>query len=523
MKTALLNFKTILVFVVTCCIFSCVKSDGVYSDPNYGQQSSGTTAGDGTTSATTQIDSTYTSGSGEGSTETGYNADDFVESSFTLSSTVKIVFGAVVTVTNPLKGNGVSITTDGNNVVINATVTGVAYDISGGTSNGSLKIYSDKKFELNLNGVDITSTDRPAINIQSKKTAFVVLQTDSHNTLVDAASYTSLTDGEDAKGALFSEGQIVFSGAGSLSVTGNFKHAIVSDDYIRVRSGDLTVTSKVKDAIHTNEAFVMDNGILSLTSADDGIQVDAGYAIINDGTLNIEANGKGITADNEDENPDVTPYLVINGGNITVNGQDEGLESKGDLTINDGQIVCKTSDDGINATNNIYINGGHIYAYATGNDAIDANGLLTVTGGIVVAAGARQPEASFDCDARTFKITGGMIVGVAGATSGPSATASTVHTVVLGSGTNGGIVHIEDTEGNEVMTFKAPEDFSTLIYASSKLKSGINYKIYTGGAVASGTDFNGLYLSGTYSGGTNAGSFSTSSMVTQVGGSISRG
>jgi len=144
MKTALLNFKTILVFVVTCCIFSCVKSDGVYSDPNYGQQSSGTTAGDGTTSATTQIDSTYTSGSGEGSTETGYNADDFVESSFTLSSTVKIVFGAVVTVTNPLKANGVSITTDGNNVVINATVTGVAYDISGGTSNGSLKIYSDK-------------------------------------------------------------------------------------------------------------------------------------------------------------------------------------------------------------------------------------------------------------------------------------------------------------------------------------------------------------------------------------------
>jgi len=116
-----------------------------------------------------------------------------------------------------------------------------------------------------------------------------------------------------------------------------------------------------------------------------------------------------------------------------------------------------------------------------------------------------------------------MIVGIAGATSGPSASASTVASVVLGSGKNGQIIHIEDTEGNEVMTFQTPQDYNTLIYASSKLKSGINYKIYTGGAVDSGTDFNGLYLSGTYSGGTNAGSFSTSSMVTQVGGSISRG
>jgi len=502
---------------------SCLKSDDAFTNSNNGQQTSGTTTGDGSTSATTKIDSTYTSGSPEGSSETGYNADDLVESSFTLSSTVKIIFGTEVSIINPLAGNGVTVTTQGNNVVIKATVAGVAYEISGTTNNGSLKIYSDKKFELNLNGTEITSTDGPAINIQTKKTAFVVLQKETTNTLADAASYTSVTDGEDAKGAFFSEGQIVFGGTGSLSVKGNYKHGIVSDDYIRVRSGNLTVTSMVKDAIHANEAFIIDNGTVNLTSADDGIQVDAGYVIINDGILNIDATGKGITADNEDEDPEVNPYLVINGGSIIVTAKDEGIESKGDLTINDGKITCKTSDDGINAANNIYINGGHIYAYATDNDAIDANGLLTVTGGVVVAVGARQPEASFDCDARTFKITGGMIVGIAGATSGPSASASTVASVVLGSGKNGQIIHIEDTEGNEVMTFQTPQDYNTLIYASSKLKSGINYKIYTGGAVDSGTDFNGLYLSGTYSGGTNAGSFSTSSMVTQVGGSISRG
>lgn len=500
--------KIIIACTLFCCMAACSKNDVIDSS---------------TSSGTVAIDSVFTTGTAEGSSETGYDEDDVVDNSFTLSNTVSIAFGSSVSVTNPLDGNGVTITTDGNNVVVNATVAGVAYEVSGSTSNGSLKIYSDKKFKLVLNGVSVTSTDRPAVNIQSKKTAFVVVADNSVNTLTDAAAYTSVTDGEDAKAAFFSEGQLVFSGGGSLTVTGNYKHAIASDDYVRIRSGNLNLTSKVKDAIHTNDAFIMDNGTVTLTAADDGVQVDAGYAIINDGTLTITSVGKGITADNEDEDPDVTPYVVINGGSINVTSSaNEGIESKGDLTINSGNITTKTSDDGINADNNIYINGGRIYCYATDNDAIDANGTITITGGMIVAAGARQPEASFDCDARTFKITGGMLVGVAGATSGPTANVCTIHSVVAGSGTSGQIIHIEDSDGKEAMTFKAPESFSTLIYASSKLKGSTTYKVYTGGSVSSGTDFNGLYLSGSYSGGTSSSSFTTTSMVTQIGGSISR-
>lgn len=503
--------KTIFVYALFFFITSCSKDDVLYSDTT-------------TSSSAVTIDSSFTTGTAEGSTETGYDADDLVETSFTLSNTVTIDYGSSVTVSNPLDGNGVTITLDGNNVVVNATVADVAYQVSGTTSDGSLKIYSDKKFELILNGVSITSTDRPAINIQSEKTAFVVVADNTDNNLTDAATYTSVTDGEDAKAAFFSEGQLVFSGSGSLTVTGNYKHAIASDDYVHIREGNFNLTANVTDAIHTNDAFIMDNGTVTLTSTDDGVQVDAGHVIINDGTLNISSTGKGITADNEDEDSTVTPYLVINGGTITVTSSaNEGIESKGDLTINDGNISVKTSDDGINAGENIYINGGRIYSYATANDAIDANGTLTVTGGIIVAVGAGQPEASFDCDARTFKITGGMLVGIAGATSGPSASVSTIHSVISGSGTSGQIIHIEDGDGNEVMTFNAPISFSTLIYASSKLKASTSYSIYTGGSVTSGTDFNGLYLSGSYSGGTSTSTFTTTNMVTQVGGSISAG
>ncbi|MFT4203805.1 MAG: carbohydrate-binding domain-containing protein [Chitinophagaceae bacterium] len=506
-----ITLLTMLFLGMAACSKNDVAADSTSTD--------GTTT---TTSSSVTIDSSYTTGTAEGDTATGYDEDDLVESSFTLANTVTITYGTSVTVSNPLDGNGVTVTTSGNDVVITATVAGVAYNVSGSTSSGSLKIYSDKKYELILNGVSITSTDRPAINIQSGKTSFVVLADGTTNTLTDASSYTSLTDGEDAKGALFSEGQLVFSGSGSLTVNGNYNHAIVSDDYIRIRSGTITVTSTVKDAIHTNDAFILDSGTVNLTSADDGVQVDAGYAIVNAGTLTISSKGKGITADNEDEDEDVTPYVIINGGTINVaSSADEGIESKGILTINDGNLNIKTYDDAINASSNIYINGGRIYAYATNNDGIDANGTLTVTGGKIVAIGASSPEASFDCDARTFKITGGMLVGIGGATSGPSSS-STIHSVVMGSGSSNQIIHIEDGSGNEAMTFKAPKSFSTLIYASSKLKASTSYTIYTGGSVSSGVDFNGLYMSGTYSGGTSYTTFTTTNIVTQVGGSISK-
>lgn len=199
------------------------------------------------------------------------------------------------------------------------------------------------------------------------------------------------------------------------------------------------------------------------------------------------------------------------------------IESKTVLTINNGSITTKTGDDGLNAGTAIVINGGLVYSYSTGNDAMDSNGTFTVTGGKVVAVGSRSPEAGIDCDARTLKITGGILVGIGGATSGPSASVSTAPSVIMGSGNANQIIHIESADGTEALTFLAPTSYSMLLFSSSKLKSNTSYAVYTGGSVTSGTDFNGLYTSGTYTKGTSGGTFTTSSLVTQIGGSISRG
>lgn len=502
-----INIHT-FIFSLLLVTASCSKNDSAASET-------------GASSGTVSIDSTaITSGIAEGSTDTGANADDLPENS-SFTTTVSIRFDAIITISNPLSASGVTITQSGQNIIITSTVKAVEYVLSGNTTNGSVKIYSDNKFKLTLNGVSISNSTGPAINIQSSKRAFIVVADNTTNTLTDGTSYA--TSSEDQKATFFSEGQLIFSGKGTLSVKGNYKHAICSDDYIRVISGNITITGAVTDGIHTNDAFIADGGTLNITASSDGIECEEGYIIINDGSFTIKAGDDGIAASYEEEDSNITPYVTINGGTIAITTTEgEGIESKSVLTINKGYITTNTADDGLNAGSAIYINGGHVYSYSTGNDAMDSNGTFTVTGGTVIAIGSRSPEAGIDCDARTFKITGGILVGTGGATSGPTASVSTIRSLVMGGGSANQIIHIEDTNGTEALTFLSPTSFTTLLYASAKLKANTAYNIYTGGTVSSGIQYHGLYSGGTYSGGSKKSGFTSSSVVTQIGGSISR-
>lgn len=463
---------------------------------------------------------TLSTATAEGNTGTAANADDLLANS-TFTSTVLINFGSTISITNPLVASGVVITQRNGDVVITATATGVEYVVSGTTANGSVKVYSDKKFKLTLNGANLTNLDGPALNIQSSKRAFVVLADGTTNALTDGATYVA-SGTEDQKGTLFSEGQLIFSGGGSLSVKGNAKHGICSDDYVRLISGTITVTGPVSDGIHTNEAFIADGGTLSIAASTDGIQCEQGYIVLNAGTITVNSVDKGITA-SYDTDTTIDPYLTINGGTITVNSSaGEGIESKSVLTINGGTITAKTKDDGLNAGTFIYINGGQTYAYSSSNDGIDSNGKITITGGVTVSAGGTGAEEGFDCDQSTFKITGGTLVGIGGASSLPTASVTTQPVVTLGQGAANSLIHIQSSDGVEALTFLAPRAYTTLLFSSPKLTLAKTYTTYTGGSVANTTDVNGLYTSGTYTPGTQATTFTTSTVVTKAGGSTGR-
>lgn len=507
--------------------------------------------------------------------ENDANYDDFIEnSSFTSVVTVSYD-GATATVSNEV--DGVSVSQNGAHIVVNSTVKGIEYVLKGATTDGSFKVYSEKKFKLSLSGTSIHNPVGAAINIQSSKRVFVVCAEGTTNTLTDGTSYT-LTDGEDMKSCFFSEGQLIFSGSGSLSVTGNYKHAIVSDEYIRLRSGcNISVPSAVKDGIHTNDAVIIGGGVLNISSTEDAIQCEDGGitmtggfvkvattadkahgfkseldVIISGGALQAEvtgAAGKGMNCDGSITIHDGTVKVITTGtqyvygkldssakamkaeGALTINGGtvlvratggegSEGIESKSVLTVNDGMIAALCYDDCMNASNSIVINGGSIYCYSSGNDGIDSNGTLTITGGVVIASGTTSPEDGFDCDQNTFKITGGIVLGIGGGTSTPTSSVCTQRSVIYGgSGSNGEILNIQSADGTNVLTYQIPRNYSqmTLLFSSPNLASGGSYTISKGGSVSGGSEFFGLYTGSSYSGGTQAATFTAGSMVTQVG------
>ncbi|QDO93913.1 carbohydrate-binding domain-containing protein [Formosa sediminum] len=473
------------------------------------------------------ITDTNTTATAEGDTDnTGADEDDLVENA-TFEYTVQIVYSDdAVSITNPVPDD-VVITQNGADITVNSSISNVAYEVSGTTTDGMLKMYSDKKFKLTLSDLNITNTDGPAINIQSSKTSFVILEGTTN--LTDASSYSNIPEDEDAKATFFSEGQLVFSGSGSLNVSGNYKHGIASDDYIRVISGTITVYNAASDALHANDYIIIDGGTLNLTADSDGVDCAEGYVIINNGTFNINAVDDGIAAsydiDEEDEPDDsITPNVTVNGGDLVIKtSEGEGIESKGILTINDGTITINAYDDGLNAIGHLYINGGTNYVYSTLNDAIDSNTGITVTGGITIGIAVRvdEPDGSFDTDDNIFKITGGTILGLALNSSFPTESVSTQNTVIFDGTSSNTLLNIQSEDGTEALTYLVPYKVNTIIYSNAKLVTGTTYKIYTGGSVSNGVEVNGLYTSGTYTGGTYTGDeFTISNIVTQIGGDL---
>lgn len=455
----------------------------------------------------------------EGNTGTGRNPNDRIETR-TFSRKVMIHYGPVVSITPPENGAGIEVTAAGGNVTVRSTAGEVEYELSGTTAAGSLKITSDKAFKVTLNNVNITNPVGSALNLQSDSTAFVIMMPGTTNTLADGNAYDKT---EDGKGTLFSEGPLVLNGTGALAVKSLGKHAIVSDDYVYVAGASITVSEALKDGIHANDAVVIDGGILKITATDDGIQCEKGHIIINDGTISINSTGKAITA-SYDTDTKIDPYLTLNGGHIKIQSKDEGIESKSVLTVNGGTIEIESTDDAINAGTFLYINGGNIFARSSGNDGIDSNGPLTVTGGTVVAVGAANPEAGVDCDRSTFKITGGIIVGIGGSTSVPTASVSTQRSVVLGGGAAGQLLSILSDKGAEALTFLAPAAYQTLLFSSPKLEGNLTYQVYTGGSVSGADAFGGLYLSGSYEPGNRSpATFTTTAMVTTAGGNTGPG
>lgn len=257
--------------------------------------------------------------------------------------------GTTASVLNPFAFEGISVTTNGADVVVKNTaeLRDINYSLSGTTTDGSFKLYGEKRYNLLLNGVNITNPTGPAINLQSDSKATVVVVSGTTNSLTDGATYDAAPldntgVAEDQKAAFFSEGNLVFLGVGNLTINGKgtSKHGLNSDGDITISGSQITVTSAAKDGINANDGFVMTSGVVNVTATGDGIDGSAGNITISGGTIttnNTAANVKGISCDST---------MVISGGNITINtsgNQAKGLKSGQNMTLSGGTIAVNAT------------------------------------------------------------------------------------------------------------------------------------------------------------------------------------
>ena len=192
------------------------------------------------------------------------------------------------------------------------------YTLQGTSSSGCFYHAGSYKMTLALNGVNLTNPDSAAINIQNSKRIAVQLVDGTTNVLKDGS-------GNSKKAAFLIKGHAEFAKGGSLTITGNKKHALACNEYMEVKKtvGTITIVSAVADAINVAQYFQMNGGTINIQSCgDDGIQVDAEDTAI----------------------PEEDGHVLIKGGTLTINGSAAGtkcIKAEGNVDIQGGTLTLK--------------------------------------------------------------------------------------------------------------------------------------------------------------------------------------
>ena len=346
----------------------------------------------------------------------------------------------------------------------------IEYILSGSSSDGCLKIYSSVQQALVLRDLSLENSGGAAICNQGHKRTFVVLEGSSK--LADCAvnssgDYPDEIQDEDMKAAFFSEGQLVFSGSGTLTVTAKGKSAITSDDYLRfLGTQTVNASSTNGHALRGKDAIIVDDGIIAATASADGkkAMTSDGTVTINGGSITLTVSG-GVTSETaSDGTTELSSSsgiksdgtFTITGGTLKVSNSGQGgkgISGDGAASFEGGTVNVSvtgsnygssgngspggggpgggwpgggwpgsragwggqtSSDDnsksakGIKFDGDISISGGVVNVTSSSHEAIESKGTLTVSGGVLYAYSSSDDAIN---SAGDMHLTGGFVCG----------------------------------------------------------------------------------------------------------------
>lgn len=205
-----------------------------------------------------------------------------------------------------------AVTVDGGTVTITQEGT---YILTGTLEEGMVIVQAPDtdKIQLVLDGAHITSPTSAAIYVASADKVFLTTAADSANTLENGGSYVAIDD-NNIDGVIFSKSDLTLNGAGSLTITSQGGHGVVSKDDLVVTCGtyDVDVSGQ---GLSGKDSVAIANGTFTLQTGKDGIQSDneenaeKGFVYLKDGTYTITADGDGVSA---------SSWMEVDGGTYTI-------------------------------------------------------------------------------------------------------------------------------------------------------------------------------------------------------------
>lgn len=339
-----------------------------------------------------------------------------------------------------LSDSAISVNGDGaeaDGSVLTITKAGT-YVLTGSLSDGQIIVNASKddKVQIVLNGASVTCSDSAAVYVEQADKVFLTAAENTQNTLACGDTFSSDAQADEITGAVFSRDDLTVNGTGILTVTGNYKHGIVSKDDLVLADVSLSVTA-VSDGLRGKDCVKIASGTYTITAGKDGIQssndsdASLGFVYLAGGTFTISAGNDGVQAETllcvTGGSADITTgggsanavsktsgfaggdrgqggmQIPGSGGAQTTSAVDaasettdssaaasttetesdsaKGLKAGVALVLSGGSFTIDSADDSVHCNGDVAVRDGCTLNASTGDDGIHADNALTISGG----------------------------------------------------------------------------------------------------------------------------------------------
>lgn len=421
------------------------------------------------------------------------------------------------------------------------------YLLSGSLTDGQILIDAPEnaKVKLLLNGVSVTRQGHAAIYARSADKLILSTVSGSVNRLASQSDFVQ-TDDKNVDAAVFACCDLTLNGEGTLNISCDTGHGIVSKDDLKLKGGTVNIVS-AKKGLEGKDSLTVEDGSLSVEAGTKGLvsgkDEEAGSLLISGGSVSVlsrddavhcagsvTVEGGTLLLASGDDGVHADENLTVSGGSLTVAQSYEGLEAQV-ILISGGSTYILASDDGLNAAGgndgsngfgpyggdpfrgdssaSLTISGGALVVNAEG-DGLDSNGLLSISGGEVCVSGpTRGGNGALDYGTGGV-ITGGTVIAVGSADMaenfGPSSTQGSIM-LSVGNQAAGTAVTITDASGKVLASYSPEKSYQSVVVSCPGLEAGKSYTVTAGSFNQTITLDSLIYGSGMGMGGHGMGGF----------------